>query len=153
MRCPNWPPWEEPVEEKPDAHKARPVAQGFSQTSSVDTHVKVACVAANLGHTQAHWEAVERTLHLSLAHPTHRPHTSRQAAHRRATQTQIQTATWPSTGVPYWETCPSLTAAPSLVLGAARHRPLRVTHHRERLHRSNAQRQGGIVASQPRPRH
>ncbi len=63
MRCPNWPPWEEPIEEKPDAHKARPVAQGFSQMSGVDTHAKVACVAANLGHAQAHWEAVERTLH------------------------------------------------------------------------------------------
>src|SRR5260221_5106373 len=61
MRCPNWPPREEPIEEKPDAHKARPVAQGFSQMSGVDTHAKVACVAANLGH--AHCEAVGRTLH------------------------------------------------------------------------------------------
>src|SRR5260221_6307825 len=61
MRCPNWPLREEPIEEEPDAHKARPVAQGSSQMSGVDTHAKVACVAANLGH--AHWEAVERTLH------------------------------------------------------------------------------------------
>src|SRR5260221_3736003 len=61
MRYPNWPPREEPIEEKPDAHKAHPVVQGFSQMSGVDTHAKVACVAANLGH--AHWEAVERTLH------------------------------------------------------------------------------------------
>jgi len=49
-RSPDWPPREEPIEEKPDAHKARPVAQGFSQVSGAETHAKVACVAANAGH-------------------------------------------------------------------------------------------------------
>ncbi len=86
MRCPNWPPREEPIEEKPDAHKARPVAQGFSQMSGVDTHAKVACVAANLGH--AHWEAVERTLHhLSGTHgppPTHVEASSPSEGHANA---------------------------------------------------------------------
>jgi len=58
---PDSPPWEKTIEEQPHAHKARPVAQGFSQMSGVDTHAKVACVTANLGN--AHWEAVEWTLH------------------------------------------------------------------------------------------
>jgi len=49
-RSPNWPPRQEPIEEKPDAHKAHPVAQGFSQVSGAKTHAKVACVAANPGH-------------------------------------------------------------------------------------------------------
>jgi len=50
MCSPNWPPWEEPIKEKPDAHKACPVTQGFSQVSGAMTHTKVACVAANPGH-------------------------------------------------------------------------------------------------------
>ncbi len=60
---------------------------------------------------------------ISLAHLTHRPHTLRAAAHQRATQMQIQTATWPSTGMPYWGTRPSPTAA-QFPLKAARHCPL-----------------------------
>jgi len=70
---PDSPPWEKTTEEQLHAHKVRPVAQGFSQMSSVDTDTKVACVTANLGH--AHWEAVERTLHhlsgISDPLPTH----------------------------------------------------------------------------------
>src|SRR5260221_763946 len=86
MRCPNWALREEPIEDKPDAPKARPVAQGFSQMSGVDTHAKVACVAANLRH--AHWEAVERTLHhLSGTHgppPTHVEASSPSEGHANA---------------------------------------------------------------------
>ncbi len=60
-RSPDWPTWEKTIEEQLHAYKARPVAQGLSQMSGVDTHAKVASVSANLGH--AHWEAVEQTLH------------------------------------------------------------------------------------------
>ena len=71
------------------AHKARPVAQEFSQTGGVDTHAsdaKVAHIAANPGH--AHWEAVERKVSAtSPTHPTRVSHMRRSAAHRGAIQT------------------------------------------------------------------
>ena len=60
---PDWPPTEEPTEENPAARKVRPVAQEFSKpgiTDHVDTHAKVARVAANSGH--AYWEAIKWTL-------------------------------------------------------------------------------------------
>jgi len=58
---PDLPPWEKTIKEQLHAHKVHPVTQGFSHMSGVDTHAKVACVTANLGH--AHWEAIKRTLH------------------------------------------------------------------------------------------
>jgi hypothetical protein len=64
MHSPNWPPIEGPMEENPAARKARPVAQGLSKPgviNHVDTHAKVAHVAANSGH--AHWEAVKQSFH------------------------------------------------------------------------------------------
>ena len=84
------------------------------------THV-VANVAASPRH--AHWETVERILSAtSPTHPTRVSHTRRSAAHRRAIQTQQQ----------------------------HRRGPARIPHHRERPRHTNAQRQGGVAASQPR---
>jgi len=64
------------------------VAQEFSQTGGVDTHVsdvKVAHIAANPRH--AHWEAVKQKVSTtSLTHPTHVLHMRRSAAHRGAIQ-------------------------------------------------------------------
>jgi hypothetical protein len=71
-RSHNWPHRDKPIEAKPAARMARPVAQGLSKPGvidHVDTHAKVARVAANPGH--AHWEAVKRTLHHFLN--THDP--------------------------------------------------------------------------------
>ena len=150
-RSPDWPPWEKSIEERPHAHKVRPVAQGFSQMSGVDTHAKVACVVANPGH--AHWEAVERTLHHLSGTPdpppTHVEASSpsegyanansdgNMAKYQRATSghaslTDGRAIPWPSKRQDITPSEPLTT---------------------ERLHRSDAQRQEGVVASQPRPRH
>jgi len=89
------------------------------------THT-VANVTASPGH--AHWETVEQILSAtSPTHPTRISHTRRSAAHRRAIQTRQQHRR-----------------------GPARHIGARVPHHRERPRRTNARRQGGVAASQPR---
>ncbi len=52
-----------PIEEKPVTRKVRPVAHAHRITGGidhVDTHAKVARVAANPGHV--YWEAVKQTL-------------------------------------------------------------------------------------------
>jgi hypothetical protein len=50
VRSLDCPPGEKkPTEEKPDAHKARPVAQGLSQMRGVDTHAKVGCLQPTPG--------------------------------------------------------------------------------------------------------
>ena len=66
---PNWPPMEGPIEENPATRKARPVVQGLSKPGVIDhvnTHAKVARVAANSGH--AHWEAVKRSFYFLDTH-------------------------------------------------------------------------------------
>jgi len=86
-------------------------------------------VAASPGH--AHWETVERILFpTSPTHPTRVLHTRRSAAHRRAIQTRQQHRR-----------------------GPARHIGARVPHHRERPHRSDVRRQGGVTPLQPRLKH
>ena len=67
MHSPDWPPTEEPTKENPASRKVRPVAQEFSKPGiidHVDTHMKVAHVAANSG--RAHQEAIKWTLQRSL---------------------------------------------------------------------------------------
>jgi len=64
-------------------HAARPVAQEFSQTGSVDAHAEEARVAANTG--LAHWEATKQALqHTLLARAAYVSRAPRQAAHWRA---------------------------------------------------------------------
>jgi hypothetical protein len=131
-RSPDQPPEEEPIDEKTDALNTPPVVQGFSQMSGVDTHAKVACVVANLGHP--HWEAVERTLHHLPG--TQSPYT-RPTIHTHRGKQPIggprkRKFRWQHGQVPACQLgarVPHRRPCHSLVLEASRHHPLQAAHH------------------------